>query len=139
MTYYIRYALVDPAPISPSEISDGLQKSDPDCMIDGDMLVFKDEEYGQVNITSLGDNFFADELELMAEFAEQDDNNLFLLNTLRKVTSVVLLQVLWSGRDENEVRQVIERMFDWLMQNREGLLIDEGGSFYFALSQNARE
>ena len=139
MTYYIRYALVDPAPISLSEINYGLQQTDANYMIDGDMLVFNDEEYGQVSITSLGDDFFADEMELVTEFAEQDENSLFLLDTLRKVTSVVLLQVLWSGRDESEVRQVIERMVDWLMQNREGLLMDEDGSFHYALSESARE
>ena len=139
MTYYIRYALIDAAPISLSEINDGLQQLGLDYMVDADLLVYKDEEYGQLNIINADDDAFADDLELMKEFAEQSENSAFLLMALQKTVSMIVVQVFWSGRDESEVTQVIQTLFDWLMQNRAGLLMDEDGSFYHALSESARE
>lgn len=139
MTYYVRYAVIDSAPISLSDINEGLQQFAPDCMIDADLLVYKDEEYGQISIINANDDLFADDLELMKEFAEQSENSVFLLTALQKAVSMVVVQVLWSGRDENEVTQVIQALFDWLMQNRAGLLMDEDGSFFYAFSENAGE
>jgi len=138
MTYYLRYALVDPTLISLSKISEGLQQSDPDYIIDADLLVFKEEEYGQVRIETFGGRLFESDLELMERFARQDENSAFLLAALQKTTSIVVAQVIWS-RGQQETLRTVEKMFGWLMENRAGLLMDEDGSFCHALSRSTRE
>ena len=134
MTYYVRYALVDPNPIRLSEIKKGLCLVNPSYTIDADLLVFEDEEYGQIRISKQGDILFTSDLELMKRFAERKENSAFLLAALQKVRSVVVVQVIWS-RGQSETWQVIEGMFNWLMENRAGLLMDEDGSFYYDLAE----
>ena len=131
MTYYVRYAVTDDKPIILSEIEKGLQQVNPGYEIDADYLILEGQEYGQIDISLPGSDLFEDDLELMRAFAEEKEKHEFLLSELQKVTSLIVVQAIWSN-DRTETLKVIEGMFEWLMNNHKGVLMDEGGAFYRA-------
>jgi hypothetical protein len=53
-----------------------------------------------------------------------------VLNVLERARAIVVVQVLWRGRDTEAILQKIDPLWDWLFANRKGLLHAGGEGFY---------
>lgn len=71
-----------------------------------------------------GDGLFEDDISLLNEFAEQKQNQKKLQSILAQATKLITVQVLQDAQAANEP------MFRWLLANRPGLFVVEGGLFY---------
>jgi len=129
MSYYIRYATTDNCTPTLEELGKGLTAADPRYEIDGDVIVFDDEDYGLIEINKLGDGTFEDDIDLLQSFAAEKKNKQSLLAVLHGCKSMVTVQPIWEDRDEDATLSVLKPLWNWLYANHPGLLIGEGGDF----------
>ncbi len=126
MTFYLRYILTNGAEVSLPELDAALQQTDTSYELDGDLILLNGEEIGQIEINEPGDGLFEDDLALLDEFAEQKQDYDRLRSLLEQATGLVTVHVLQAASAENEP------LFRWLLDNRPGLFVIEGGLFYNA-------
>lgn len=130
MSYYIRYVLTADKEVTLIEMEKALQQVNPRYGMDEDILLLNDEEYGQIEINAVGDGIFEGDIKLLEGLAEEKENKLSLLTTLKAAKSMVTVQPIWKDKDDEETLKVLDPLFDWLLVNRVGLLAVEGGSFH---------
>lgn len=129
MSYYIRYLFTDDKGLTLPEVESAVQQIHPDYAIDEDILVFDDGEYGKIELNVAGDEFFESDIEFLEGFANEKENKEMLLATLKASKSMVVVQVIWE-LSHTETLKVLEPLFDWLLTNCSGLLVEEGGAFF---------
>ena len=128
MTYYIRYLLTDEKPITLEDIEQAVQPFGAEYEVDGEYLVFHEEIIGQMDIIAPGHDFFKDEIQLLIEFAEQKQSKDLLLSEFGRVQSLLTIKVVFM-LEHDTIFQALNPLLDWLLANRKGLLVDEGGYF----------
>jgi len=129
MSYYIRYVTTDNHTPTLEELEKGLTSVDPRYEIDGDVIVFDDEDYGLVEINKLGDGTFESDIDLLQSFAAEKKNKRSLLAVLQNAKSMLTVQPIWENRDEDATLGVLKPLWNLLYANHPGLLIGEGGDF----------
>ena len=129
MSHYIRYLLTDDKGLTLPEIESAVPQIHPGYAIDEDILVFDDGEYGKIELNVAGDEFFESDIELLEGFASEKENKEMLLATLKASKSMVVVQVIWE-LSHAETLKALEPLFDWLLTNHSGLLVEEGGAFF---------
>lgn len=130
MSYYIRYILSDAKEVTLLELEEALQQVNPNYALAEGILTFDNQEHGHIEINVINDGIFEDDIELLKGFAEEKENKDSLLAILKVSKSMVTVQPIWKDRDDEETLEMLEPMFDWLIDNRVGLLAVEGGSFF---------
>jgi hypothetical protein len=129
VSYYIRYVVTDDRAVTLPELEQVLQQVDPTCAIDGDLIVWGDEEYGQIDITCPGDPICDGDLNLLERLAEKKRHREVIRNSLRNAKSLVTVQPLWAA-DDATVEKILNPLWEWLLANRAGVLAVEGGHFF---------
>ena len=129
MSYYIRYVLTDDKPVTLPELEAGMQEANPNYAIDGDVVVLEDDDYGLVEVNATGDGIFEGDVELLRDFADEKENKDALLTILQNAKSMVTVQPIWQGKDEDVTLDALDPLWQWLYTNRSGLLVYEGGNF----------
>ncbi len=133
MGYYMRYILTDDRETTLSEIETGLKQVDPDYSIgDGETLMYGDELYGEIEINVPGDGLFEAEVEELKEEIKDNRgrNKTTVLEALQKARAIVAVRVLWQDRETEQTLDKIDPLWEWLFDNREGLLQADGEGYY---------
>ena len=133
MGYDMRYILTDNREITLSQIETGLKQVDPDYSIgDGETLMYVDELYGEIEINVPGDGLFEAEVEELKEEIKDSRgrNKTTVLEALQKAKAIVAVRVLWQGRETEQTLEKIDSLWEWLFDNREGLLQADGEGYY---------
>ena len=141
MSYYIRFLVTDEREISLSVINAGLKEKDSAYSIERDEesddegeLTFNGDIYGQIEINRSGDEVFDDDIDLLKESAEEADGDRKpeVLQTLIEAKVMLVVRVLWQGRETEETLEKIDPLWEWLFSNYKGLLQVENEGFYNA-------
>lgn len=141
MGYYMRFIITDDKEVSLSKLESALKQIDPAYLIDRDeefdsegLLKWADEVYGQIEVNRPGDGLFDAEIEELKEFVEDSEGvkQSEVLNVLGQAKAIVAIRVLDQGRDSEATLMKIDPLWQWLFENREGLLQAGGEGYYDA-------
>jgi hypothetical protein len=138
MGYYMRFLLADEEETTIDLLEAALQRIDPAYSIavangsgeEGE-LRYNEDVYGEIEINRPDNKLFGEELEeLKEEIEESASPNLQrVLDALDDARAMVVVRVLWGGRESDDTLEKIGVLWDWLLANRRGLLqTDEGYS-----------
>ena len=139
MGYYMRYISTDEREITIPSLESVLKRVDPRYSItnvqktprESGNLMYGGEIYGQIEINRPGDELFEEEVEELKEFlSESRGKKKTVLQTLTNAKTIVAVQVLWQDRDTEQTLIRIDPLWDWLFNNRRGLLQADGEGYY---------
>jgi hypothetical protein len=141
MSYYIRFLLTDKKPISLATIDTGLKQKDAAYSIERDdesddegELTVNGDIYGQIEINRSGDEVFDDDINFLKESASEaeGERKLEVLQVLDEANAMIVVRVLWQGREPEETVEKISLLWDWLFENYKGLVQAENEGYYNA-------
>jgi hypothetical protein len=141
MSYHIRFIFDDVRNVSLSELEFALKDIDANYKFDRDesdeteaILMFGDEEYGQVFMNLPNDGLFDEEITELIEFLEdtEGENKQKVLNTLQNSKQLLCLRVLDQGRESEETLIKIDPIWKWCFENRKGLMQADLEGYYDA-------
>jgi hypothetical protein len=128
--------MTDENELTLAQLATGLQEFDPAYQVPHEKrageVMYGDELYAEIEINEPGDSLFDDELEetidavTLAGGARARD----VLETLRQTKQMVVLRILYQGRDSEQTLTKIDPVLVWLMMKREGMLQVDGEGFY---------
>jgi hypothetical protein len=127
MSCYIRYVTTDRRAVDLQELEQALKAVDPAFVIQGDLIRHGEDDCGIVDITTRGHPVCDGDLELLERLAAPKRQRLQILSLLRQATGMVCVQPL-AGPKGNET-DLLAPLWAWLLENRGGLLVWEGGHF----------
>ena len=98
------------------------------------MLTYKGDIYGQIVVNRAGDGIFNEEIEELRELVEEveGEKKSEVLSVLAQAKAIVIVRVLWQGRESEETLEKIDPLWQWLLANRKGLMQAEGEGYYDA-------
>lgn len=128
VSFYIRYVLTDDRAATLVELEQALRQVDPAYTIDGDLIRMGESGYGVIDITHRGDPICDGDLDLLARLAAKKKHRDTILAAVRDAKSMVCVQPVSSL--EARTDEVLAPLWDWLLANRAGLLVWEGGYFF---------
>ena len=140
MGYSMRYISVDEHEISLAVLENIFKQSDAAYSFvdiqpqprESATLTYHHEPYGAIEINKPGDGLFEDELHDLKEFLEDIDGmgKKAVVQVLANAKAIVAVQVLFQGRKPEETLGRIDPLWQWLFDNREGLLQVDGEGYY---------
>jgi hypothetical protein len=133
MGYYMRFFVEDGRPLTLDEVANGLRSIDPGFRIEADGTLHRaDQLLGQLEVISNGDDVLRDEINEFLEMIEDAEGprTAELANRLNQVTAVLGVQVLWQGRTSEQTLNLLDPLWNWLMEHRGGLIQADGEGFY---------
>jgi len=128
MTYYIRYVMTEDDTLIFPQVTEILETISPDYEVDEDVINFKGELIGQIDINEPGDGLFEGDIELLTHQAEGMQTRDIIRTELGKAQIMLVVRVL--GADWDASMDAVEPLFDWFLANHPGLLAIEGGEFW---------
>jgi hypothetical protein len=128
VSFYIRYVLTDDRAITLGDLEQSLRQVDPAYAIDGDFISRGGAGYGIIDLTYRGDPICDGDLELLARLAEKKRHRDAIQAAIRDAKGMVCVQPVNSL--ESRTEEVLAPLWDWLLGNRAGLLVWEGGYFF---------
>jgi hypothetical protein len=141
MSYHIRFIFDDDRNVSLSELESALKDIDESYKLDRDkgdeteaILMFGDEEYGQVFMNLPNDGLFDEEIAELIKFIEdtEGENKQKVLNTLQNSKQLLCIRVLDQGRESEETLIKIDPIWKWCFENRKGLMQADLEGYYDA-------
>jgi hypothetical protein len=141
MSYHIRFIFDDDRNVSLSELEFALKDTDESYKLDRDesdeteaILMFGDEEYGQVFMNLPNDGLFDEEISELIEFLEdtKGENKQKVVNTLQNSKQLLCIRVLDQGRESEETLIKIDPIWKWCFENRKGLMQADLEGYYDA-------
>lgn len=134
MSYYMRYIVTDDRPLSLSDLQAALTTVDADYSITDGELGHGAELYGEIEINVRGEELCDEELGELRDFVEEalGENKERVMEALRSANAMVVVRVLWQGRDSEPTLEKIAPLWQWLFSNREGLMQADGEGYYDA-------
>jgi hypothetical protein len=136
MSFRVRYYITDEDDLSLVDLQIGLQEFDPAYSVphedDAGEVHYAGEPYAEVEINRRGEELFDEEMEETIDSVALTGGPRaqHILDTLRAAQQVVVLKILYQGRDPEQTLTRIDPVPVWLMMNREGLLQVDGEGFY---------
>lgn len=132
MAYYMRFFVTTESGLPLSEINHALKAADDRYSIENGDLLFGGDLYGQIEISTPGDEIFESELEeFKAELEQAEGNGKKKVEaTLLCTKAIVVVQVLWQDRDSEETLRRLDPLWEWLISNHKGLMQADGEGFY---------
>jgi len=133
MGYYMRFFVEDGQPLTLDEVATGLRGIDPDFRVEADGTLHRSGQLlGQLEVCSKGDEVLQDEIGEFLEMIEDAEGprTAELVDRLNQVTAVLGVQVLWQGRTSEQTLNLLDPLWNWLMEHRRGLVQADGEGFY---------
>lgn len=133
MSYYMRFITTDSEETTPVVLHRALQKADSRYSIaESGEIMLGDDVFGVVEVNLPGEELFEEEIEELKEFVEdvRGGRKKDVLKTLDAAKAIVAVQVLFGGRETDEVLEKLDPLWEWLMSNRKGLLQADGEGYY---------
>jgi hypothetical protein len=132
MGYYLRFLSEDDRPLVLDEILSGLRKIDPRFQLaDGGMLIRGNERLAQLDVSTVADGLFEEEIrELREEAGQGSATTGAVITRLGSVTAILAAGVLLQARTTDQTFDLLSPLWDWLTANRRGLIHADGEGFY---------
>lgn len=139
MGYYIRFIVYDEKDITLDAIEDGIKCIDPkfnlaewDRECEYAELLHGDDLYGELEIIRLDQDDVDEEIEELIEDLEDatEGDKDKVINLLKKAKVMLVIRVLWQGRDAETTIDTIAPLWDWLFKNYQGLLQVDGEGYF---------
>ncbi|HUC25786.1 MAG TPA: hypothetical protein VMA73_24015 [Streptosporangiaceae bacterium] len=132
MSYLLRFLCEDGRPLALDGILAGLQGGDPDFRLDGDgTLTRGHERLAQMEVNTGADDLFDEEIsELREEAGREGAAAGVVMRRLGSVTAILTVALLWQDRTAEQTLDLLSPLWDWLLENRDGLLHADGEGFY---------
>jgi hypothetical protein len=95
-------------------------------------LMLGPDLYGELEINRRGSEFMDEELEELLEDVNhaEGDGVERVVNLLKGHTFMIVLRVLWQGRDSKSTLQTIYPLWEWAFREYRGLLQADGEGYY---------
>jgi hypothetical protein len=142
MGYFMRFIVTDEKKVSLTKLEADLKKIDEKYSIEkneGDetegTLLNSGEVYCEIDINTLGDGLFDEEIEELAEFlddAEEGVNKKKVFDVLKNAKTIFCIRVLNQGRNEETTFKKIDPVWDWFFENYTGLMQADMEGYYDA-------
>ncbi len=139
MSYFMRYISTDSASMSIDLIEAALSASDPkysvrrltNCVGDSGELRYGRALYAILDIVNNADDECEDIKELRSLVNAADaDVSYRVLQSFDRWTSLLTLEVKFQGRSRERTLVKLDPLWDWLVENRRGLIHADGEGFY---------
>ena len=128
VSFYIRYVLTDDRAVTLGELEHALRQVDPVYTIDGDLIRLGESGHGIIDIAHRGDPMCDGDLDLLARLAVNKQHRDAILADVRDAKGIVCVQPVNSLEPRTD--KILAPLWDWLLANRAGLLVLEGGRFF---------
>ncbi len=138
MGYYMRFLVTDSRKLDLPTIISGLaKKKDRKYRInpsgtDAGELYLGNELLGELEINRRGTDLADSELAELEEELEAVDGAAAARKVLKKARTIVALRVLWQGREVEPTMEMLDPVWDWFFETRDGLLQADGEGYYDA-------
>ncbi len=142
MGYYMRFISTDEKEITIKAMAEALTAEDSsyelqveqDAECPSGILLFRGEEYAEIESNTLGDEVFEEEIEELKEFLEDAGSGdvARVHSTLEDAKGIVAARVLFGGRKPEETLLRLSALWTWLLNNRTGLLQADGQGYFDA-------
>lgn len=133
MSYYMRYITTDTAETTHAVLEQVLKERDSQYSItESGELMHGDDVYGVVEVNRPGDGLFEEEIGELKEFVGdvRGKRKADVLKTLDAASAIVVVQVLFGGRQSEATLQKLDPLWEWLISHRKGLLQADGEGYY---------
>lgn len=139
MGCYLRYLVDGQKEITLDIIETALQRGDPRYQLEGKdpeneraVLKLGSEIFGELEVNRRGSELMDEELEELFEEIEgaEGDSTEDVKRLIRGCLCMVVVRVLWQGRDTESTLQGIDPLWEWLFSEYSGLLLAEGEGYY---------
>ncbi|MBX3730884.1 MAG: hypothetical protein KF858_17040 [Candidatus Sumerlaeia bacterium] len=140
MPYRMRYFDTTPEPLALQDIEKALVCVDPEYRLDvveGSKtplanLCRGDDIFAQIEINQPGDGLFEPEIQEMLDFLadSEGEGRERVEAVLKAATHTIALALVWQERETDETLSGIDPLWEWLFQNRRGLLQADGEGYY---------
>ena len=140
MGYYMRFISTDQRQITVPELRDALVAADSgyDIEIDDSVVTIRHsgDTIAQLEINVPGDGLFEEERDELVEFVTdapgEQDEKARVLDALARLRTIVAAQVLFGTGNTDDTLLLLDPLWTWLLQNRNGLLQADGEGYYDA-------
>jgi len=140
MGYFMRFLLCDPRMLDLNAIGGILAGIDPRYTIrptDLDDLVevyYDGTLYGQIEIDTRGDEMFTDDIAAFTEMLGQarTPQEIIVADALKAATQIIAVEMFWEGTNGEATFEKFDPLWDWLFNNRKGILQADTEGFYSA-------
>lgn len=137
MGYHLRYLLTDPEPTTLDLLERALREVDGAYTIrrtgadEHGELLRGDELFGEIEIDRPGELFDEELVELREAIAgAEEEPRRIVEHALATATAMVVVRVLWQGREPEPTLDAIDPLWEWLFEHRTGLLHADGEGWY---------
>jgi hypothetical protein len=131
MGYYIRFIDQCAQPAKLSDIKEAMVAYDAQYTMEDDVLRYRGEPCAQITINVPGDGHFEDDIGQLLEGLEDMEGKVKqVAKVLRSAKSIIAVQVLFGGRDADEVLDALQPIWDYCDKHLDGLLYADDEGFY---------
>jgi hypothetical protein len=139
MGYYMRYVSDDDRETNISIVERALRALDAKYGVEKDTaatnigeLTYDGEVYGSIEINESGEELFEEEIEELKENIGDisDRKAKTVIQALTNAKTIIAIQVLFQDRTIEETLIRIDPLWNWLFDNRKGLLQADGEGYY---------
>jgi hypothetical protein len=133
MGYYMRFIYSDPTELTAEMIQRALKAIDEKYAVSAEgEMAYGGVAFGVLEINLPGTELFDEELDEFREEIEEEDEQqkAVVLKTLDAAQGILAVQVLSGGADAEQSLDWLEPLWDWLFENRNGLLQADLEGFY---------
>jgi hypothetical protein len=131
MSYYLRYFVDDPQPLTLAQMRTGLQQAGPavQLSVEGELSAGEDL-LAHVEVNAKGTDLFEDEVNQFLRAVAGSPQGAQVERRLRAARVVVAVQVVWQGQPAGAITDLMAPLWSWLQGNRKGLLQADGHGFF---------
>jgi hypothetical protein len=138
MGYFMRYFTTSQLPISPDLLNEVLKSIDGKYHLENTdleslgRLTYADQFLGTLEFNSPDDEIFQDDresfLDVLGKPVSEAENE--VEQVLTAATALLVAEVYWEGTQAEEALKRFDPLWDWLFENRPGLLQADQEGFY---------
>jgi hypothetical protein len=140
MGYFLRFILTDDE-IDLETVGSALTDTDPGYAItevhhepvEHGLLTYQGDLYGQIEVSRI-EGPEDEELQELRDDVEESGSpkskRPMVLQLLKEAKAMLVVQVLWQGREMEATLEKIDPLWEWLFTNRKGLLQADGEGYY---------
>jgi len=139
MGYYMRFIVDDEKDVGLDRIAAALKEADAAYQLaawdrerERAELCCGEDLYGEIEVNRKGTELMDEEIEELCADVEDvgGPGAERVIATLRRCKAMVVIRVLWQGREAVATLEKIDPLWEWLFANFAGLLQSDGEGYY---------
>lgn len=138
MGYFMRFIIPGSPALTLHDLVVGLQAVDTDYHFEAldipdlGVLYYGEQRLGEVEISRAGEEIFAEEIEEFSALVRHATSPARdeVLTLLTAAGLMVVVEAVWNPEDPDPILDLIEPLWDWLFEQRGGLLQMDSQGFF---------